>query len=64
MSQKLRNAIALYMEGIRDGKVKEAIEKYSGDRYTQHSTGVKDGKEGFIEFLNLSFNEILNGKLK
>ena len=24
--------------------------KYAGDRYTQHSTPVKDGKEGFIEF--------------
>jgi predicted SnoaL-like aldol condensation-catalyzing enzyme len=38
------------MEGIRDGKAKEAITKYSGARYTQHSTGVKDGVEGFVEF--------------
>ncbi|OJJ14724.1 hypothetical protein BKI52_41545 [marine bacterium AO1-C] len=50
MSQKLENAKALYLEGIRDGNYEEAIHKYSGERYTQHSTGVKDGKEGFIEF--------------
>jgi len=50
MSQKLQNAINLYMEGIRDGKAREAVYKYTGDRYTQHSTGVKDGPEGFIEF--------------
>ena len=50
MSKKLENAISLYMEGIRDGNYREAVYKYTGARYTQHSTGVKDGKEGFIEF--------------
>ena len=47
---KLANAIGLYMDGIRDGNPREAVEKYTGARYTQHSTGVRDGKEGFIEF--------------
>jgi predicted SnoaL-like aldol condensation-catalyzing enzyme len=50
MSQRLENARNLYMEGIRDGKPREAVTKYTGDRYTQHSTGVKDGVEGFVEF--------------
>ena len=50
MGQKLNNAKSLYLEGIRDGNYREAVEKYTGERYTQHSTGVKDGKEGFIEF--------------
>lgn len=50
MSKRLENAVNLYLEGIRDGKVKEAIKKYTGARYTQHSTGVKDGVKGFIEF--------------
>lgn len=50
MSQKLANAKALYMEGIRDGNAREAVTKYTGDRYTQHSTGVRDGIEGFVEF--------------
>lgn len=47
---KLNNAKALYLEGIRDGHYEKAVNTYTGDRYTQHSTGVKDGKEGFIEF--------------
>jgi predicted SnoaL-like aldol condensation-catalyzing enzyme len=50
MSQKLANATALYMEGIRDGHARQAVEAYTGDRYTQHSTGVRDGVEGFVEF--------------
>ncbi len=50
MGKRLDNAKNLYLEGIRDGKYVEAINKYAGDRYTQHSTPVKDGKEGFIEF--------------
>ena len=50
MSKRRDNAISLYMKGIRDGKVREAVTKHTGDRYTQHSTGVKDGIEGFVEF--------------
>ncbi|MFC1906529.1 nuclear transport factor 2 family protein [Chloroflexota bacterium] len=52
MSERLENAINLYLKGIRDGKAREAITKYSGARYTQHSTGVKDGVEGFVEFFD------------
>ena len=50
MSKKLENAKKLYLEGIRDGKVREAVTKYTGDKYIQHSTGVADGVEGFVEF--------------
>jgi predicted SnoaL-like aldol condensation-catalyzing enzyme len=50
MSVRLENAKSLYLVGIRDGKAREAISKYSGARYTQHSTGVRDGIEGFVEF--------------
>jgi predicted SnoaL-like aldol condensation-catalyzing enzyme len=50
MSAKTDNAVGLYMEGIRDGHLAAALEKYIGDRYTQHSTGVADGKEGFLAF--------------
>ncbi len=50
MTRKLDNAIALYMEGIRDGNARDAVTKYTGERYTQHSTGVRDGVEGFVEF--------------
>lgn len=47
---KLDNAKSLYLEGIRDGNAREAVEKYTGERYTQHSTGVADGVEGFVAF--------------
>lgn len=49
-ANKKANAIGLYMEGIRDGNAEAALDKYLGARYTQHSTGVADGKEGFLEF--------------
>lgn len=50
MGRRLDNARNLYLEGIRDGNVAEAITAYTGSRYTQHSAGVKDGRDGFIEF--------------
>lgn len=50
MGKRLENAKSLYLEAIRDGNAAEAIHKYAGERYTQHSTPVKDGKDGFIEF--------------
>lgn len=50
MGQRLENAKKLYLEAIRDGDYTNAINTYAGQRYTQHSTPVKDGKEGFIEF--------------
>lgn len=50
MSIKVENATNLYLEGIRDGNARAAVTKYTGARYTQHSTGVKDGIEGFVEF--------------
>ena len=49
-NKKLENAKNLYLEGIRDGNARAAVTKYTGERYTQHSTGVKDGVEGFVEF--------------
>ncbi|MGB3186119.1 MAG: nuclear transport factor 2 family protein [Ornithinimicrobium sp.] len=50
MSQRLDNARALYLRAIRDGDYIEAITVLSGARYTQYSTPVRDGREGFIEF--------------
>ncbi|MEL7210851.1 MAG: nuclear transport factor 2 family protein, partial [Actinomycetota bacterium] len=50
VSRKLDNARALYREGIQEGNAREAVTRYTGDRYTQHSTGVPDGIEGFVEF--------------
>jgi predicted SnoaL-like aldol condensation-catalyzing enzyme len=50
MGQRLDNAKSLYVEAIRDGNYETAINTYAGQRYIQHSTPVKDGKAGFIEF--------------
>ncbi len=50
MNTAKQNAINLYMEGILKGEPRKAVEAYTGDRYTQHSTGVADGREGFVAF--------------
>ncbi|MFA0442854.1 hypothetical protein BCU70_05620 [Vibrio sp. 10N.286.49.C2] len=50
MSKKLKSASNLYLDGIRDGNIQQAVRDNTGRRYTQHSTGVKNGIEGFIEF--------------
>lgn len=50
MSRQMENAQKLYLRGIRDGAVDEVLSDYMGATYTQHSTGVKDGKAGFAEF--------------
>ena len=50
MSAQLENARNLYLRGIRDGNIAEVHANYMGESYTQHSTGVRDGKEGFQQF--------------
>ena len=50
MATNLENATSLYERRIRDGEVREVLDNYMGPTYTQHSTGVRDGKEGFAEF--------------
>jgi predicted SnoaL-like aldol condensation-catalyzing enzyme len=50
MSRQMENARNLYIRGIEQGRIEETQERYMGDTYTQHSTGVPDGKEGFAEF--------------
>ncbi len=50
MGIRTQNAINLCLDGIRDGNAREAIQRYAGARYTQHSTGVPDGPEGFVAF--------------
>ena len=50
MSTKLENAKKLYLESIKEGNL-DVIKTYTSDHFTQHSTGVKDGREGIIEFV-------------
>lgn len=41
---------AIYLEGIAGGNAREAVTNYTCHRYTQHSTSVGDGVEGFLAF--------------
>lgn len=50
MGPKSESARRIYLDGIRDGHFREAVEAHTGERYTQHSTGVQNGRAGFIEF--------------
>ena len=50
MGQGLDNVRRIYLEGIAGGQARAAVTKYTGHRYTQHSTGVGDGVEGFLAF--------------
>lgn len=50
MGQGLDNVRAIYLEGIAGENAREAVLKHTGHRYTQHSTGVGDGAEGFLAF--------------
>ena len=50
MGKALENVRRLYKEGIADGDARYAVTQYTGARYTQHSTGVPDGVEGFLSF--------------
>lgn len=50
MSNKINNAKNLYIRGIQDGEIDEVLSNYMGESYTQHSTGVGEGKEGFRAF--------------
>ncbi|MFK8034755.1 MAG: nuclear transport factor 2 family protein [Hyphomicrobiales bacterium] len=65
MSTAKQNAINLYIKGIQTGNPREAIAAYTGERYTQHSTGVADGQEGLIAFFEpfLKRNPIRNIKI-
>jgi len=49
MNKKLENVTNLYIQGIKEGKI-EVVKEYTGERYTQHSTGVSDGAQGFMDF--------------
>ncbi|XYK79008.1 MAG: nuclear transport factor 2 family protein [Labrenzia sp.] len=50
MGKGLENVRRIYLEGIAGGNARDAVTKYTGHRYTQHSTGVGDGIEGFLAF--------------
>ncbi|MEM7290009.1 MAG: nuclear transport factor 2 family protein [Pseudomonadota bacterium] len=50
MGKALDKVRRIYLEGIAGGNAREAVHAYTGHRYTQHSTGVGDGADGFLAF--------------
>lgn len=50
------NALAFY-EMAYKGNPKEAVEKYVGDQYIQHSPDVGDGPEEFIKYFERMHSE-------
>lgn len=50
MGKGLENVRRIYLEGIAGGNAREAVNQYTGHRYTQHSTGVGNGAAGFLAF--------------
>jgi predicted SnoaL-like aldol condensation-catalyzing enzyme len=46
MGPKLSNAVSLFIDGVRDGHLTAALDKYVGDHLTQHSPGVLDDRAG------------------
>lgn len=50
MGKGLENVHKIYLEGIAGGDARAAVTAYTGHRYTQHSSGVADGVEGFLGF--------------
>lgn len=71
LERNKETAVAFYDMAFNQSRPREAMERYSGDVYIQHSPGVKDGKEGFIEYFEemqrrypgkrVSFKKILAG---
>jgi predicted SnoaL-like aldol condensation-catalyzing enzyme len=50
LAENKQNAMAFYDLAFNQSRPADAVEKYVGDRYTQHNPGVGDGKEAFIAY--------------
>ena len=56
LEKNKQNAIAFYKMAY-EGKPREAVETYVGEKYIQHNPDVADGKEGFIAYFEKMQNE-------
>jgi len=50
LAENKQNAMAFYDLAFNQSQPAQAIEKYVGERYTQHNPGVGDGKEAFVAY--------------
>lgn len=46
MGPKLSNAVGLFIDGVRDGHLSAALEKYVAARLVEHSPGIADERAG------------------
>ena len=44
------NAIDFYLGVYSYGQLREAVDALVGERFVQHSTGIRDGADGFVEY--------------
>jgi predicted SnoaL-like aldol condensation-catalyzing enzyme len=51
LEQNKRVVRSFYEEAFNDGDPEGAVERYIGDRYTQHNPQAADGPEAFIGFV-------------
>ncbi len=63
-SPLVTRAKAFYTRAFVDGRPREAVEAYTGDRFREHSTGVQDGKEGFIDSITGHVKRYPNHQIK
>ncbi|MDJ0771730.1 MAG: sulfate permease, partial [Ilumatobacter sp.] len=50
VGEKRDNATSFYLMAIRDGRPRDAVDAYVGDRFEQHRPGISHGAEGVVEF--------------
>ena len=50
LERNKQNVVAFYDLMFNGCRPEEAIQRYTGDRYTQHNPEVADGKAAFIEY--------------
>ena len=50
LERNKETVLAFYDMAFNQARPREAMARYAGDVYIQHNPGVKDGKEGFIEY--------------
>ena len=50
LERNKRNAMAFYDLMFNQGKPREAMAQYAGERYIQHNPHVGDGKQPFIDY--------------